>query len=72
MMMDTNEEDPKPERGLFWLLKGEDPKPTTARRWLFEGALKMRNEPENPKGEGMAEQKEPKGEQQKQKTNKIK
>jgi len=66
------EEDPKPERALFWLLKGEDPKPTTARHWLFEGALKMQKEPENPKGEGISEQKEPKGKQQKQKTNKMK
>ena len=25
------------------------------RHWLFEGALKMQKEPEDPKGEGMAE-----------------
>ena len=42
------------------------------RHWLFEGALEMQKEPNDPKGKGMAEQKEPKGEQQKQKTNKMK
>ena len=42
------------------------------RHWLFEGALEMQKEPKDPKGKGMAEQKEPKGEQQKQKANKMK
>ena len=32
----------------------------------------MQKEPKDPKGKGMAEQKEPKGEQQKQNTNKMK
>ena len=42
------------------------------RHWLFEGALEMQTESQDPKGKGMAEQKDPKGEQQKQKTNKMK
>ena len=53
-------------------LKGEDPQPKTMRHWLFEGALEMQKEPKDPKGEGVTEQKEPKGEQQKQKTNTTK
>jgi hypothetical protein len=63
------EEDPKPERALLWLLKGEDPKPGTTRHWLFEGVLEKQKE---PKGEGMVEQKEPKGKQQKNNTNMMK
>ena len=52
--------------------KGEDPQPTTMRHWLCKCALEMQKQPKGPKGKGMAEQKEPKGEQQKQKTNKMK
>jgi hypothetical protein len=63
------EEDPKPERALLWLLKGEDPKPGTTRHWLFEGVLEKQKE---PKGEGMVEQKEPKGKQQNNNTNMMK
>ena len=63
------EEDPKPERALLWLLKCEDPKPGTTRHWLFEGALEKQKE---PTGEGMVEQKKPKGKQQKNNTNMMK
>ena len=42
------------------------------RHWLCKGALEMQKQPKGPKGKGMAEQKEPKGEQQKQKTNIMK
>ena len=42
------------------------------RQRLFEGGLEMQKEANDPKGKGMAEQKEPKGEQQKQTTNKMK
>ena len=68
-MMATRKKDPKPERALLWLLKGEDPKPGTTRHWLFEGALEQRKE---PKGEGMVKQKKPKGKQQKNNTNMMK
>jgi len=62
-------EDRKPEKALLWLLKGEDPKPGTTRHWQFEGVLEKQKE---PKGEGMVEQKEPKGKQQKKNTNMMK
>ena len=68
--MQKEPEDPKGE-GMDHL-KGEDPQPNTMRHWLFEGALEMQKEPKDPKGKGMAGQKEPKGEQHKQKTNKMK
>ena len=42
------------------------------RHWLCKGALEMQKQLKGPKGKGMAEQKEPKDEQQKQKTNKMK
>ena len=44
----------------------------TMKRKLFEGALEMQKEPKDPKGKGRAEQKEPKGEQQKHNTNTMK
>ena len=62
-------EDHKPEKPLLWLLKSEDPKPGTTRHWLFEGALEKQKKPQ---GEGMVEQKKPKGQQQNHKSNKMK
>ena len=52
--------------------KGGDPQPTTMRHWLCKCALEMQKQPKGPKGKGMAEQKEPKDEQQKQNINKMK
>ena len=42
------------------------------RHWLCKCALEMQKQPKGPKGKGMAEQKEPKDEQQKQKLIKMK
>ena len=42
------------------------------RHWLCKGALEMQKQPKGPKGKGMAEQKEPKSDYQKQKTNQMK